>query len=233
MNNCWKTLWIYVLTSVALLVCVKICSATVSTSTVWDDSEAETCIVIDPGHGGEDGGAVSCSGVPESTYNLAISHRLKDMMNLLGYKTVMVRNSDTAVYTQGETLAQKKASDLKERVKLVNNTGRALFVSIHQNYFSDSRYSGAQVFYASTEGSEQLAKELQNEFVSKLNPGSRREAKKSSGIYVMERIQCPGILVECGFLSNPQEEQKLRDPEYQKMLSVAIATTVGRYLSNT
>ena len=228
-----KMALIYFSTCMMLLVCVKIYSATATAFAEQDEVERDNCIVIDPGHGGEDGGAVSCTGTPESTYNLDISRRLRDLLNLLGYKTTMIRETDISVYTKGDTLAQKKASDLKERVCLVNKTDGAVLISIHQNYFSDSQYSGAQVFYAKTEGSEELAEELQTELVSNLNPGSRRQAKKSSGIYLMEHIHCPGILVECGFLSNPQEERNLKDPSYQKALCSVIAATVSRYLSNT
>jgi N-acetylmuramoyl-L-alanine amidase len=145
----------------------------------------------------------------------------------------MVRTSDISVYTKGETLAQKKASDLKARVKLANETPGALLLSIHQNHYPDDRYCGAQVFYAKTHGSQQLAAQLQKAFVSTLNPGSHRQEKKSSGIYVMEHIQCPGVLIECGFLSNPEEDSKLRDPTYQKKLCSVIAATVCQYLSNT
>ena len=233
MSKHGKMALIYFLTCITLLVCVKIYSATVTVFAEREEAERNFCIVIDPGHGGEDGGAVSCTGTPESTYNLDISRRLRDLLNLLGYKTTMIRETDISVYTKGDTLAQKKASDLKERVCLVNKTDGAVLISIHQNYFSDSQYSGAQVFYAKTEGSEELAEELQTELVSNLNPGSRRQAKKSSGIYLMEHIHCPGILVECGFLSNPQEERNLKDPSYQKALCSVIAATVSRYLSNT
>ena len=233
MSKHGKMALIYFSTCMTLLVCVKIYSATVTVFAEREEAERNFCIVIDPGHGGEDGGAVSCTGTPESTYNLDISRRLRDLLNLLGYKTTMIRETDISVYTKGDTLAQKKASDLKERVCLVNKTDGAVLISIHQNYFSDSQYSGAQVFYAKTEGSEELAEELQTELVSNLNPGSRRQAKKSSGIYLMEHIHCPGILVECGFLSNPQEERNLKDPSYQKALCSVIAATVSRYLSNT
>ena len=195
--------------------------------------EREHCIVIDPGHGGEDGGATSCTGLVESTYNLDISLRLNDLLHLLGHDTKMTRTTDTSIYTKGETIAQKKASDLKERVRIVNETEHALLISIHQNNFSDSRYSGAQVFYAGTEGSEALAKQLQSAFVSSLNPGSSRKSKKSDGIYLMEHIDCTGILIECGFLSNAAEEARLRNAEYQKKLCCVIAATVSEYLSNT
>ena len=191
------------------------------------------CIVIDPGHGGEDGGAVSRTGLPESAYNLEISLRLNDLINLLGYQTKMIRTTNRSVYTKGESLSQKKVSDLKERVKTINETDGALVLSIHQNHYPDDRYSGAQVFYAGTAGSEHLAKQLQAAFLEKLNPSSHRQAKKSSGVYLMEHIRCPGVLIECGFLSNAAEEAKLREPEYQKRLCSIIATTTCRYLSNT
>lgn len=193
----------------------------------------EHCIIVDPGHGGEDGGATSCTGILESAYNLDISLRLNDLLHLLGYDTKIIRTTDISIYTKAETIAQKKISDLKERVRIVNETENALLLSIHQNNFSDSRYSGAQVFYAGTEGSEQLAKQLQAALVSTLNPGSSRKSKKSSGVYLMEHIGYTGVLVECGFLSNPEEEAKLRSADYQQKLCCVIAATVSQYLSNT
>ncbi|MGM9629036.1 MAG: N-acetylmuramoyl-L-alanine amidase [Faecousia sp.] len=195
--------------------------------------EREHCIVIDPGHGGEDGGATSCTGLVESTYNLDISLRLNDLLHLLGHDTQMTRTTDISIYTKGGTIAQKKASDLKERVRIVNETENALLISIHQNNFSDSRYSGAQVFYAGTEGSAALAKQLQSALVAALNPGSSRKSKIGDGIYLMEHIDCPGVLIECGFLSNAAEEARLRNAEYQKKLCCVIAATVSEYLSNT
>ena len=188
-------------------------------------------IVIDAGHGGEDGGAVSCTGVPESGINLQIALRLDDLLHLLGFETVMVRTTDISVYTEGETLGQKKASDLKARVKLVNETENGILVSIHQNTYSESRYSGAQVFYANPTGSEELAKQLQAVFVSTVNPGSNRQAKKAPGLYLFENITRPGVLVECGFLTNAEEEAKLRTPAYQKNLCCVIAATLSQYLN--
>ena len=183
-------------------------------------------IVIDAGHGGVDGGATSCTGKLESAYNLEIALKLREVFRLLGYRTTMVRTSDTSVYTKGDTIAAQKISDLKERVRMVNASENNILVSIHQNNFSDSRYSGAQVFYAGTEGSRELAEALQSAFVNTLNPGSKRKTKKAEGIYLMEHIENPGILVECGFLSNPEEEAKLTSPEYQKKLCCVISATV-------
>lgn len=193
----------------------------------------EACIVIDPGHGGVDGGATSCTGKLESAYNLEIALRLNDLFQLLGYDTYMIRTQDVSVYTSGTSIAQKKISDLKERVRIANETENALLLSIHQNTFPDSRYSGAQVFFGNAEESRHLAEQLQKMFVQTLNPGSRRQAKKSSGIYLMEHIRCPGVLIECGFLSNPKEEANLNRKEYQQQLCCVIVSAVGSFLSNT
>ncbi len=191
------------------------------------------CIIVDAGHGGVDGGATSCTGKLESAYNLEIAKRLADLFCLLGYDTKMIRTTDISVYTKGETIAQKKMSDLKERVRIVNETENGTLVSIHQNNFTDSRYQGAQVFYGSSGGSEPLAKALQAAFASTINPGNNRSSKKSSGVYLLEHIQRMGVLVECGFLSNPEEEANLRAGEYQKKLCCVIAATVSSFLSNT
>lgn len=195
--------------------------------------ERAHCIVIDAGHGGMDGGATSCTGILESTYNLDISLRLNDLFHLLGYETEMIRTSDISVYKNGDTIAQKKMSDLKERVRIVNECENAILISIHQNKFTDSRYSGAQVFYSHTPGSKALAEHIQKALVTTLNPGSQRQCKKSDGIYIMEHIKTTAILIECGFLSNQQEEAKLRNKEYQQQLCCVIVSTVGRYLANT
>ena len=218
-----------------LIISIFICTAWLlseTTSVVAEmiPLEREQTIVIDAGHGGEDGGATSCTGVLESVVNLDIALKLNDLMHLLGYDTVMVRTTDRSVYTEGSSIAQKKVSDLKQRVKLVNETENALLVSIHQNTFSDSRYSGAQVFYSSDEDSQKLASALQDAFCKTLNPGSNRKSKPSDGVYLMQHIDCTGILVECGFLSNQSEEAKLRDDDYQKKLCCVIAATVGNFL---
>lgn len=188
------------------------------------------CIVIDAGHGGIDGGAVSCTGALESQINLEIALRLEDLCHLLGIKTKMIRTTDCSIYTQGNTIASQKVSDLKERVRITNETENAVLVSIHQNKFAESRYSGAQVFYAPTDGSDVLGKAIQDLFVQILNPGSSRKMKKSDGVYLMQHITCPGILLECGFLSNPEEEAKLRNGEYQKKICIMIATACSGYL---
>lgn len=193
--------------------------------------EREHCFIIDAGHGGVDGGATSCTGKLESAFNLEISLRLRDLLHFMGYQTRMIRTEDISVYTKGETIAQKKMSDLKERVRICSETDGAILLSIHQNTFSDSRYSGAQVFYPATVGSDELAKDMQKALISTLNPGSKRNTKQAEGVYLMEHISCPGVLIECGFLSNPEEEAKLRSEEYQKALCCVIAATATDFIN--
>ena len=190
-------------------------------------------VIIDAGHGGVDGGATSVSGVLESKFNLDIALKLRDVMGLLGINALMIRETDCSVYTQGDTIAQKKISDLKERVRIVNSTENAFLVSIHQNHFSSPQYSGAQVFYAPTDGSREVADRLQKAFILSVNPESHRQIKKADGVYLMQHITCPGVLIECGFLSNHQEEYLLRDSEYQKKLCSIIACTVSSWLFGT
>lgn len=187
--------------------------------------------VIDAGHGGLDGGAVSCTGARESAINLEIALRLDDLLHLLGHPTKMIRTTDISVYTEGASIAAKKASDLRERVRVVNETDGAILLSIHQNHFSESYYSGGQIFYPSDAESEALAKLLQAQFISVLNPGSNRQAKPVTGLYLMKNIKKPGVLIECGFLSNIAEEYKLRTEEYQKKICCVIAATCDNYIN--
>lgn len=220
----------YILTILATLTITALGNQAVTVISQNLPPEREHCFIIDAGHGGVDGGATSCTGKLESTFNLEISLRLRDLITFLGYDTQMIRTEDISVYTNGETIAAKKMSDLKERVRICSETDGAILLSIHQNTFSGSRYFGAQVFYAKSECSEQLAKALQQALVASLNPGSTRNAKRAEGVYLMEHISCPGVLIECGFLSNPEEETKLRSAEYQKQLCCVIAATVAAFI---
>ena len=221
----------------AVVLILTICAAifgsrAVTTMVETKPLPSQHTILIDPGHGGIDGGAVSTGGLAEKEYNLQISIRLRDILNLLGWQTQMTRSTDESIYTEGQTIAQKKISDLKRRLQISEETQNPIFVSIHQNFFPDSRYSGPQVFYAGSESSKLMAQELQEAMNRSLNPGSRREHKLASGIWLMERLQCPGILIECGFLSNHQEEARLRNPDYQKKLCCVIAAALGETLRN-
>ena len=205
-------------------------SRTVTVMALREPLEREHTIVIDAGHGGEDGGAVSCTGVMEKQINLEIALKLNDLLHILGHQTRMIRTDDRSVYTSGDTIARRKVSDLKERVRMVNETEDAVLVSIHQNLFPDARYSGAQVFYSPAGEGQALAELLQTSFRQTINPGSNREIKQAKGVYLMEQITCTGILVECGFLSNPREECLLRSKEYQQRICIVTASNLANFL---
>lgn len=225
-----KLMPVYVFVLIGCVCAAHFGSRTVTTMVENAPIDGRTCIVVDAGHGGIDGGATSCTGVLESKFNLEISIRLNDLLHFLGYETKMIRTTDTSIYTEGNTIASQKVSDLKERVKIVNETENAILVSIHQNTYPDGRYSGAQVFYADDEESRALAKQVQTAFKETLNPGSKRQSKPSDGIYLMQNINRPGVLIECGFISNPEEEALLRTSAYQKNLSCVIAACLSSYL---
>lgn len=187
-------------------------------------------VIIDAGHGGIDGGASSPTGILESQINLQIARKLDDLMHLLGIKTVMIRTTDTSIHIKGNTIAQKKVSDLNERVRIVNETEGSILVSIHQNHFSDSRYSGAQAFYAPTDGSKELAEKIQRTFAQSIDPTNKRQVKKTDGVYLMQHIQRTGVLIECGFLSNPKEEVLLQNAQYQNKICCVIASCCSTFL---
>ena len=224
-----KTLCLYLMILSLFLTVPLVGNKTVTV--ISENAQIKNHVVIDAGHGGVDGGAVSCTGVLESKINLEIALKLEAMLHLFGIRTVMIRNTDRSVYTQGTTIAAKKVSDIRERVRIVNSTQNALLLSIHQNHYTDPRYSGGQVFYNHTADSKKLGEMMQAALHTNLDSSNKRPAKKISGVYLMEHINCTGILVECGFLSNPQEEAFLRDASYQKKLCGVIAATVSGYLN--
>lgn len=181
--------------------------------------------VLDAGHGGEDGGAVSRDGVQESAINLAVTKRTELLLCFLGAETVMTRTEDVSIHSEGSnTLRQKKASDLRNRVALVNATPGAVLVSIHQNSLpSVPSVHGAQAFYGAVEPSGALALSVQDALNQSVNIGNEKHEKKiDSSIYLMKNVTCPAILVECGFLSNAAETQLLQEPEHQKLIAAAI-----------
>lgn len=198
------------------------------------DSRRDTgpTLVIDAGHGGQDGGAVSISGVSESVLNLAVARRLDAILGFCGVPSVMLRTEDVMLSDPGgKTMRERKVSDLHNRVKLVNREENAVLISIHQNSFTDGKYSGAQVFYAPTTDSQGFAERTQELLRVTLSPENDRKAKPIPGtVYLMNHIGCKAILVECGFLTNRSEDQLLQTPEYQLKLAAVLA---GAYLRET
>lgn len=186
--------------------------------------EDKGTFVVDPGHGGEDGGAVSAQGTVESDINLAISLRLDALLGLYGADVKLLRDSDVSLHSpDAATLREKKNSDLRNRVKAVQETPGATLVSIHQNSYPGAQVSGAQVFYGKGEGSRELAEYTQENLRQALDPENDRVAKPiSDSVYLMKHIDCTAILVECGFLTNPQEEALLTSPDYQTKVAAAL-----------
>lgn len=182
-------------------------------------------LILDAGHGGEDGGAVSLTGVPESGINLSIVLKMDQLLGFWGQAPVVLRTSDISLHDpDADTLREKKASDLHNRVSAVEQQENAVLLSIHQNIFTDQKYHGAQVFFAPTAGSQELAVHTQEVLRSVVDPENSRQAKPiPDTVYLMNHISCPAILIECGFLSNPAEEALLRTDAYQTKLAAAMA----------
>lgn len=188
----------------------------------------EVTVIIDPGHGGADGGAVSPSGIVESEINLQISKKLEAILMLFGVSVVMTRESNDIDYpADATTIRAKKQADTRARVSLIESFDNALLISIHQNKYPNAGPFGAQAIYANTSGSQELAEAIQDNFLLFLDPTSRRTATKvSDDIYIMNHISCPAVLVECGFLSNPSDEANLCSNDYQIKLSAVLASTI-------
>ena len=189
-------------------------------------------IVLDAGHGEPDGGAVGKTGVKEQELNLKIAKILQGFLEQCGMEVVMTRADEQGIYDSDGTIRQKKRSDMTNREKLMNNSGADMFLSIHMNKFTDSKYSGPQVFYSPDDESKELAQILQDELIAVLHPESQREIKKATNdIYLLKKAQIPAALIECGFLSNDDEEEKLKDDEYQKKIAWAIYCGIIKYFS--
>ena len=182
-------------------------------------------LILDAGHGGEDGGASTASGTRESDINLAIVLKTQALMAFLGDEPQLTRDRDTSLHSSGaETIRQKKVSDLKNRVALVESVPNALLISVHQNHFTDPRYSGSQVFFNDGDWNRQWGENAQEILRQVLAPGNDRKAKPMpDSIYLFDHISCPAILVECGFLSNGEEAALLATEAYQRKVAVALA----------
>lgn len=199
------------------------------------DSLAEDLpiIVLDAGHGGIDGGCTSAEGVPEKGINLSILQRLRDMLVISGFQVEVTRDSDISIHDKGvEGIAAQKSSDMDNRLELFNKYDNAVCLSIHQNQFTDPRYSGGQMFYSGTNAdSEALARCLQKNFGEILQPDNDREIKLcGKELFLCYYSDNPTVMVECGFLSNPEEAALLNTEEYQQKVALTIYSGLLNYL---
>ena len=215
-----EVLYVRVL-SLMLAICVLIgcvgCSRTVNGSIHHE------MILIDPGHGGFDGGAIAEDGTVEKHINLAIALCLRDLLYVCGASVEMTRQTDTGLEEDSSaSIRDKKVSDMRRRLALYNQA--SMVISIHQNHFSVPKYNGTQVFYSANHAeSMALAESIRAAVVNWVQPHNKRELKKATdGIYLLYHTQTPAVLVECGFLSNPEERDKLKLPAYQQQMAFAI-----------
>jgi N-acetylmuramoyl-L-alanine amidase len=189
-------------------------------------------IIIDAGHGGMDGGASGRNGVLEKNINLAISQKLKAYIEEHGDTAVMIREIDEGLYSNHGTVRNKKNEDLKNRKNIIKEYNADLFISIHLNSFPQAQYYGAQVFYQKgEEKSQRLAKLAQEELIKILDKNNKRVEKSSDSYYMLKGNTVPSIIVECGFLSNPNEEKLLQDEDYQNKIAWAIYSGIMRYFT--
>lgn len=205
------------------------------TDTVSSPQEAAPLIVLDAGHGGQDGGAVAQDGTQEQYINLDITLKLNEILIKDGYRTLLTRTDDNSIHdADAKTVREQKVSDIHNRLKIVEANPGCLFVSIHQNYYTESQYNGAQVFYSPNHSeSSRLAQSIQESIVSSLQPENKRQIKESgSSIYILYHATEPAVLVECGFLSNPAETAKLNDESYRQQMAQAIADGIERYCND-
>ncbi|HOA80300.1 MAG TPA: N-acetylmuramoyl-L-alanine amidase CwlD [Defluviitaleaceae bacterium] len=189
---------------------------------------AKRVIIIDPGHGGFDPGKMGINGAHEKDINLAIALKLQAYLEQSGAYVVITRNTDEGLNEEGDT--NKKRSDMRKRKELINSSEGDILISIHQNSFPESKYKGAQVFYHghSTEG-ERLAKEIQKQLKEFVDPNNKREAKANTDYYVLKTTNIPAVIVECGFLTNPEEEANLNNEIYQEKVAWAIYVAIVEY----
>ena len=190
-----------------------------------EDESSDNIIVLDAGHGGEDGGAVSSSGVVESDINLQFTEKLKDILSLNGYKIVMTRedNSDLADKSI-ETISGRKKSDMHRRLDIYNSHIQNVAISIHQNIFPADSCKGTQVFYSTqTQSGKVLADNITDTVKKYLQPENQRLSKPTSGsIFLLDNAKIPAVIVECGFLSNSEELKQLCDQDYQEKFSYCV-----------
>ena len=191
-------------------------------------------VVIDAGHGSPDEGAESSNGTTEAQINLKIALKVQNLLEQTGCTVILTRSDDNAIYDlDSKTLRQKKVSDIKNRVKIGNESSADIFVSIHLNKIPQQQYYGWQCFYNSkNENSKLLAEQLQENLNESIQKENKRVAMNLNTVYIMKNVEIPISIVECGFLSNPEEEKQLQEDEYQNRLAWGIYNGITDYFYN-
>lgn len=199
-------------------------------STRVKTAEEKPCVVIDAGHGGEDPGKVGINGALEKDINLQVAKKLKNFLELQDVKVIMTREEDTGLH-EGKT-GSKKVQDMKKRIEMIENAKPDLIVSIHQNSYPEEYVNGAQVFYyTNSKDGKKIAETLQKSLVERLDKENHREAKANDSYYLLKKTSFPIVIVECGFLSNAEEAEKLCTAAYQEKTAWAVHMGVMQYLN--
>ena len=224
---------------IALMLAVSIiggmlCSAYMSSDKYIETLQSENeknLIIIDAGHGGEDPGAIGTSGVYEKDLNLEIAFTLGKILSERGFAVLYTRTKDKLLYTEAENIRGiRKISDLKNRCKIAAEYPQAIFVSIHMNSYGSPAFSGLHVYYSpEDENSKLLANKIQYSVKENLQNTNNRKIKPGKDIYVLENVENTAVLIECGFLTNAEECEKLSQKEYQKQLCLAIVCGIIEY----
>lgn len=199
---------------------------------VFSQNPLKQTIIVDAGHGGADGGAIGVDGTIEKEINLQIANKLRCILQLYGYNVIMTREDDDSIHDESaKTIRQKKVSDIHNREKIIIENPDAVFISIHQNKYSDASVHGTQVFYSKNNPlSPSLAQNVQNSIVDNMQKDNYKKIKKSgTEIYLLYHSQIPSIMVECGFVSNSNDLSDLKDGEYQLKLAESIADGILNY----
>ena len=197
-------------------------------------SDEPQVVILDAGHGGMDGGCSSAKGDVEKNINLAILLDLRELLEMSGYEVIVTRDTDTSIHDAGiEGIANQKSSDMDNRLEIFNSCEDAICISIHQNQFTDPKYSGAQMFYSDTHPeSGKLAQIIQEQFVEFLQPDNSREIKLcGKELFLCYFSENPTVMVECGFLSNPDEAALLVTEDYQQKVAFTIYAGLMEYLA--
>lgn len=225
--------WLLIFAAVVAAVLFMLFSDSSDFSSIFTSNKTERpVLVIDAGHGGEDGGAVSLSGVFESEINLDIAQKMAALSGLTGIEFIMTRDSDDIKYPEGlNTTSKRKKYDQKKRVELINATRNAVLISVHQNCYPHKSPHGPQAFYSKAESSDSLAALTQDAMNMVLYPENRRIAMPvANNIYLFKNVKCPAVLVECGFISNPEESKLLDTDTYRLKVATVLISAYLKYL---
>lgn len=203
-------------------------------NTTFAQNNINKTIIIDAGHGGFDSGAIAFDNTLEKDLNLSISKKLESVLSVYGYNIILTRDSDNPVSINTNDSSVTKSQDMNSRVEIMKQYPDAIFISIHQNKFSEEYVKGFQTFYNNNANSKLLAESIQDSVVSNLQPSNHRVAKEDDrDVYILKNATIPAVIIECGFMSNNEELRLLKEENYQNQLAITIADGILNFYNNS